>query len=452
MNNIENIRSIILSSILKSHVYGVVDLNAVFSSGITQEWFDDPAHRSMFEVMKIYYDGGKAFDDAVIMAYMEKSGINNTQEAILSVMAHSSVPQTLVMEYVGILKEHYSNALLDNVSVEISALRSKGATSEEVRARVQYLLDQATIIKSGAKTRRLSEVRAERLAKPPVDRITTHIPFIDTVLTDKHKRIGIRNEGLFFVSGLKQSGKTFIVTRMMENISRTHPVMFGSMEFGEDLYDENIEEQQEEGFFSGNIENIYTFDQIYEVREIAAEIRLMHKLHGIKIVVLDSMLRITNTNPDLKTDERRISETFSLLGRLSKELKIPIVIVVQSSKEDLKSSMISVKGSMSADHEAYVWFHLSKTSKDPNDELRTVIWNKNKDTHKHPQQHLMFVPQTADFYRVELDENGKPCKALDTFRSAPRKAVEVVYETKAADAPSSYEEETLDMSLFLGDD
>jgi len=50
MNNIENIRSIILSSILKSHVYGVVDLNAVFSSGITQEWFDDPAHRSMFEV------------------------------------------------------------------------------------------------------------------------------------------------------------------------------------------------------------------------------------------------------------------------------------------------------------------------------------------------------------------------------------------------------------------
>jgi replicative DNA helicase len=226
--------------------------------------------------------------------------------------------------------------------------------------------------------------------------------------------------------------------------------MFGSMEFGEDLYDENIEQQQNEGHFEGNIDNIYTFDSIYEVNAICAEIRLMHKLHGIKIAALDSMMRMTNANPDLKTDERRISETFSKLGKLSKELKIPIIVVVQSSKEDLKSSMISVKGSMNADHEAYVWFHLTKTkSKDAEDEMRSVIWNKNKDTHKHPAQTLMFVPQTSDFYRVELDEHGNAGKALDKFRRPPAKAIEIVYETKALDVSALDDEPSYDMPTFF---
>ena len=231
---------------------------------------------------------------------------------------------------------------------------------------VQNSLDGYEKLNKVSSTKRLSEVRRLRKAQPPVQRIKTGIPFIDTVLTGKRGNKGIRNEGLFFISGLKQSGKTFVLTRMIENLSKDIPVMFGSMEFGEDLYDENIEQQQEDGIFEGNIDNIFTFDAIYEVNAIIAEIRLQHKLYGIKLVALDSMMRMTNNNPDLKTDERRISEMFSKLGKLSKELKIPIIVVVQSSKEDLKSSMISVKGSMNADHEAYVWFHLSKTKEKDN--------------------------------------------------------------------------------------
>ena len=40
----------------------------------------------------------------------------------------------------------------------------------------------------------------------------------------------------------------------------------------------------------------------------------------------------------------------------------------------------------------------------------------------------MFVPQTSDFYRVEVDEHGNPAKALDKFRRPPAKVVEVSYE------------------------
>lgn len=429
--NLESIQLGILCSVLRSPVYKNVNLDIVFTMGISGEWFENQEYKSMFEVMRVLYNGGKEFDDAIILAYMEKSGVKNPQDIMLLVMAQSPLQQTLFVEYVAVLKESYARKMITILNQDVMKMLSDPSSrSDIIMSMMQAYMDKFIAHNTVSSTRRLSEVRRERKLKPPAERLETGVPFIDTVLTDKNNRKGIRNEGLFFISGLKQSGKTFILTRIIENISRHHPVMFGSMEFGEELYDENVEDQQEAQMFDGNIDNIFTFDSIYDVRSIASEIRLMHKLHGIRIAALDSMMRISNNNPDMKTDERRTSENFAILGRLSKELKIPIIIVVQSSKEDLKSSMISVKGSMNADHEAYVWFHLKKTNeKDPTDELRTVIWNKNKDTHKHPQQHLMFIPETSDFYRVTLDEHGNPVDAGDKYRKPVKKPIEVVYET-----------------------
>ncbi|MBE0498591.1 MAG: hypothetical protein IBX43_05040 [Campylobacterales bacterium] len=431
MNDLDNTRFLILASILGANDFGSIDLDVVMASGIGKEWFEDEAQGSMFEVMKICYEGSISFDDSTIMSYMKKAGIAHPEALFLEILSQKQVPQNILMEHIYFLKEDFQKRMLLRLTGEITKmLQDENIESDAVTQMVQNSIDNFASMNKGSSTRRLSEVRKLRKSRPPAERIKTGIPFIDTVLTDKHGGTGIRNEGLFFISGKKQSGKTFILTRIIENISMTLPVMFGSMEFGQDLYDENIEQQQEEHTFEGNIENIFTFDDIYDVSGIIAEIRLQHKLYGIKLVALDSMMRMTNADPDLKTDERRISEMFSRLGKLSKELKVPIIVIVQSSKEDLKSSIISVKGSMNADHEAYVWFHVVKTNdKEPDNEMRTILWNKNKDTHKHPKQHLMFVPETSDFYRVDIDEHGKPAKALDSFRKPAPKVIEISYET-----------------------
>ena len=105
---------------------------------------------------------------------------------------------------------------------------------------------------------------------------------------------------------------------------------------------------------------------------------------------------------------------------------------------------------MSADHEAYVWFHLTKTNpKDHEDELRTVIWNKNKDTMKHPKQHLMFVPQTCDFYRVEFDAQNN-MTALD--KNYRRPAPQIVYEEKKYVQQPEEESFSAPSFLFTGED
>lgn len=450
MQTIENIRILVLTSILGANDFDEIDLNIVMASGISKEWFIDDAQKALFEVMNVCYNGDIPFDDHTIISYMKNAGVQQPEQILLNVMSQKQVPQSIVMEHIATLREDYHKASLVLLNSELTKmLQDSTLSSAAITQTLQNSIDDYSFLNKGVSTRRLSEVRALRKAAPPAQRIRTHIPFIDTVLTDKQGNKGIRNEGLFFISGKKQSGKTYVLTRIIENVSKEMPVMFGSMEFGQELYDENVEQQQDEGNFEGDIENIHTFDDIYDVGGIIAEIRLQHKLYGIRLVALDSMMRMTNSNPDLKTDERRISEMFSRLGKLSKELKIPILVVVQSSKEDLKSSIISVKGSMNADHEAYVWFHLVKSKpKEPDDEMRSVIWNKNKDTHKHPVQTLMFVPQTSDFYRVEVDEHGNAGKALDKYRKPPPNVVETVYENIPATYNKEQTSSTFEMPEF----
>lgn len=436
----------VLGSILGASSYGNVDLDTVFGSGISKEWFDDKGQQGLYEVMSLLHAAGKPFDETTILDYLKKSNVPNPEQVVLGAMTQKPVPQNILMEHIATLQEAYRKTQLDRMAREVlKAVKSDEDDADVITQMAQNLLDSNVQSRPGGVSKPLSQVRKERLAMPPVERIRSYLSFIDTVLTDREGRQGFRNEGLVFISGLKESGKTFILTRIVEEVSKDGPALFGSMEFGKDLYDENVEQQQKDKHWNGNIDNIITFDDLYDVDSIVAEIRLQHRLRGIRIVALDSMLRMTNNNPDLKTDEKRLSDMFSKLGRISKELKIPIIIIVQSAKEDLKSSMISVKGSVNADHEAYVWFHIAKTKpKEYENELRTVIWNKNKDTKKHPKQYLMFVPQTSDFYRTELDEHGNPSKALDKYRKPKASPIEIAYEN----IPNNADDMHVDMPVL----
>lgn len=414
---------------MSANEFAGISLDALMKTGIKKEWFMDAKNQIIFNVIEIYHKAGKPFDDTIVFEQLKKANIHNAEEIILEIVSQKFVTESIVKEHIEELKTAYHLRMLDRLSNEIKGMVNAKANPDAINQLIKNTVENFEYMNRECPIKCLNAVRERRKKSTAVSRIETGIPFIDTVLTDRYGNKGFRNEGLVFIGGLKQTGKTFIATRIIENVSKNHPVLFGSLEFGEDLYDEVIENAQTDGFFNGDINNIHTFDDVYDINEMCAWIRYYQKRYGIKLVLLDSMMRISNETSNLATEEKKLSDIFSKLGKLSKELKVPILIIVQTSKEDLKSSNISVKGSMNADHEAYVWFHIVKTNKDPNDEQRTVIWNKNKDTMKHPKQNLMFVPETADFYRINVDEQGRPNGALDKYRVPPRKdiPVEVVY-------------------------
>ncbi|MEA2017790.1 MAG: DnaB-like helicase C-terminal domain-containing protein [Campylobacterota bacterium] len=407
----------ILNFIISANEYNL-NLDSIMTMGISKVWFENDTYSNMYEILsKMYNENTKYTIDNTLEKFKEY-GLSVNESVFWNIVSKTIIVEEMLIEYINDFKKDYQRRQLNQLSLEIRKKVSDPSLSPEtIVSFLESSLNDNDFLENRDYGMSLSDVGKWKKNLPKAIRIKTHIPFIDTVFTDNKGAVGIRNQGLMYISGDPESGKTFIATRMVENISREHPVLFGSLEFGKDVYHDSYEEAVEKGYWNGNAENIYTFDDYYNIETICSGIRYFHKEKGIKIAVIDSMMRMVNLDTNLKTDENRISAIFSKLAKLSKELRIPIVVIVQTSKEDDKSSVISVMKSKNASHEAFTWFHLYLTNKkDKESELRTVVWNKNKDTLKHPLQHLMFVPSTADFYRVELDKNKQVTKALDKYR------------------------------------
>jgi len=57
MINIENIRVLVLASILSANEYDTINLDVVFATGISEEWFENEAHKVVFDIMNVCYRG-----------------------------------------------------------------------------------------------------------------------------------------------------------------------------------------------------------------------------------------------------------------------------------------------------------------------------------------------------------------------------------------------------------
>jgi replicative DNA helicase len=189
---------------------------------------------------------------------------------------------------------------------------------------------------------------------------------------------------------------TFILTKILENVSKGHKVGFFSMEFGSRMYIENMTKKHGQRYRN---ENIYINDTLFDIAEVEREIRYQHKHNGVKFWGIDSQLRLTNKMMNGSTREIWLGDIFSRLARLAVTLDILIMIIVQVSKEGYKSDEPTVKGCVDADHEATTWLHLTKIKGEG--ERRSALWVKNKQTYKHPKHILDFDPVNHTFKEVK---------------------------------------------------
>jgi hypothetical protein len=70
-----------------------------------------------------------------------------------------------------------------------------------------------------------------------------------------------------------------------------------------------------------------------DILDIAKKIRKMHK-KGVRFVFIDSKLRLTHKNFKGGTLAQMLSEIFSILGTLTMQLEMAIMLVVQMPKEN----------------------------------------------------------------------------------------------------------------------
>ncbi|WP_456403514.1 DnaB-like helicase N-terminal domain-containing protein [Hydrogenimonas sp.] len=360
------------------------------SERLNGDHFAHPFHQRMWGAMEDLHRKGMPIDELFVKQSIDPKAFDEV--AFLDVIGAN--PVSGVDAYVGDLVEKWRRR-------EVAKLAAKMREMAENSDSIDDVIDMATMSmahlgdEDGEKhCMTFDEAKAyyEKLGKPPLYR--TGVSFIDSTLNG-----GFQLGQLFFLSGAKESGKTFILTKVLENVSQGHKVGFFSLEFGSRMYVENMTGKHGSKYSNPNI---YINDWAFDVAEVEREIRYQHKKNGVKFWGIDSQLRLTNKQMAGSTREMWLGDIFSRLARLAMTLDILIMIIVQVSKEGYKSDEPTVKGCVDADHEALTWLHLTKLKGDG--ERRSALWVKNKQTFKHPKHILEFNPYNHTFKEVKEEK------------------------------------------------
>ncbi len=233
---------------------------------------------------------------------------------------------------------------------------------------------------------------------------------------------GIEAGQFVFISGKKETGKTYFATTIMENLAANGVKCgFFSMEFGTRSYIKKIEEKyphKDNAKRVAIMNNVYVEHRVNDINDMEKKIKKMVK-KGVEYIFVDSQLRVGNAGLAKATKAERLADVFSRLGLLCQRHELIIAMVVQTSKADHDAEEVSVKGCIDADHECGVWFHFTKHS---DSETRTILIAKNKQNFKRRKVDVRFDPINHSFKIInehDLDKGAAPQQKYNRENSEP---------------------------------
>ncbi len=384
-----NIERVLLSSIFFD---GYETLESMCEK-IKVEMFYLPAHQELYRVLLELYKEDMPLDEEMVRTRTDKKKLDDS--VLLEVL--SCNPITNVKVYIDIVIENFKRREIEKLSILIKKMVHEECVDSE--AMITTLSQQIITIEShdikftDVKTGK--EIKEEYKNRPKIERLPTYIHWIDSTLDG-----GIKLGNFVFWSGKKETGKTTMAIQIHENMAMNgHKVGVLPMEFGTQHYLETLDERYPHSDNHKKVailENMYLEDRFNDISDVEKTLRNFHK-KGVKSVLIDSQLRLTNAGMANTTKAERTADIFSRIGIIAQKLLMTVHIIVQTSKADHDSEEISVKGCIDADHEASIWFHLKKQK---SNELRDVVIAKNKQNSKRPLVTVKFNPVTKEFKKV----------------------------------------------------
>lgn len=177
-------------------------------------------------------------------------------------------------------------------------------------------------------------------------------------ITSKHRAIekhlnGWRNGNLIIIGARPAMGKTtFVLDDVFDIAKRGVPVGFFSLEMsaqelhqkmvsndteinGNALRDRTLSDLDMQRLFQTSTFDklpFYIEDSVFDLNQILAKARLMHKEKGVKIIAIDYLQLIEISNSKGMNREQVISTVSRKLKQLAKELQIPVIALSQLSR------------------------------------------------------------------------------------------------------------------------
>lgn len=309
----------------------------------------------------------KKFDENIMLEILSANPIHNIKAYCEEVKELSTKRRLLHITTAikrGVIEEELtSDEVISNVLQEIKLIEDNDSSSIKIRTQ--------------------REAAIEAAAMPIMPKYETGVDIIDN-----HFNGGLELAQLVMVGGEKGSGKTAFTLQFLFNISNGFKSAYLSYEMPWYKIQKRFAKNKPN---NKQLDNFQIIDQGRDISDIEKIIRKLAR-DGTKFFTIDSLMKITNKYLKEKRNEQ-ISDITNRLSRLCIELNIIIVLIVQVSKEDLRSGYMAVKGSGDADHDADVMFFIKKDKN--NEKKRYFICEKNRQNGNEFQEEMYINPSTV---------------------------------------------------------
>ena len=365
-----------------------------------------PAHQEIVKVIENLYNNEMPIDENFIISRCNEKLRETVESVLIEIMSANAI--TNVMAYCSDIIEAFKRRELSTLINKLKiALIEENLASEDILSMMDIEKDKIENHQIGSSdVLTLGELADMFDNEAPLPKIATGIQWLDSA---KCLEGGFEAPNFIFLSGEKETGKTYLATTILENMADEGNIVgFFPLEFGAKAYWQGLKKKYPHSDNKKRLncrKNILVEANVFDIVDIVKKIRKMHK-KGARFVFIDSKLRLTHKNFKGGTLAQMLSEVFSMLGTLTVQLEMAIMIVVQMPKENYASGKLSVKDCVDADHEAKVWINIKVDEKTGH---REITMGKNKQNYKRLGIRVKFDPISHNFIKVKdlIDEEGK---------------------------------------------
>jgi replicative DNA helicase len=282
------------------------------------------------EFIKRGLQAEKRFDEGAMLEVMSANPVSNVEAYThqLRDMARKRRILTMTTEIKKMILEEFATA------DDVQAMIDRELTDLEDRSGIGMPITMAQAIEM-----------YDGMEEPP--KISTGIMKLDEMLCG-----GIEPAQLVHVGGEKNVGKTTLLKQILYNTSAG----FDSLFFSFEMPAWKMAKYTKRMSGPADLHRYRIIDtqmmKSRDVMDVARMIRMMHRKHGIRFVLIDSKMKLTHRTFKGNSDSDRKGDIDAVLNAVVQETGITLMMITQLKKDDIEKGTMSNYGSGLSDYAA----------------------------------------------------------------------------------------------------
>lgn len=329
------------------------------SQTLTEQSFVGPGHSRIYAAVRDALESGKTASITLISTMLGEVDADGTPwDWTLSALAKSADDGGQVGDFADVVSDCATRRQLKAVGEALSGGAGDGNKPvSDVAALAEKALLDALAVTSPKRPRRLDDIAGDVAAGRSKDRgpngrpLSTGLVSLDEILGD------ILPGDLGFILGAPKDGKSSLATQIGMHVSRTRPVLMIQLEMSDEqvaarelaaasgltvaqLYGEqrgfDDDARIAEGVRAVGVHDFFVLElPKVTVRQIRSSAIAMQRSHGLGVIIVDQLDKITS-DQNYRDRFERTTEITRDLKALAKEMAVPIIVPTQRTRSAIR--------------------------------------------------------------------------------------------------------------------